>query len=328
MASCHTLRSRYELIDGSVKNHPYSPLAIRHSLFATSLLIARQRIVRAFPWREKIEFAEFLIETDGFVNHPLLLVVVAHLEKAGGRKILAQRMAVKAVVGQKPPHVRMPGEDHAVEIVGFALEPVGARKHRDDRRHLGGLVGLGAQADARIQRWRQKVIDHLKALGAAGIIHRGHVDQADKAAAGIVAQEFYDVDNPVGLHVYRELPECDRMPARRSGKRANNRLPQGVEPAVVHSKTLSVRWFRCAGSSSAAATRHRAALPPSAGSRAHRYRRARCGRSRAPPNTNNDSSRRHWRTTPSRSRNAAPASGHRPCATPAPSCWSGCPRRS
>jgi hypothetical protein len=31
MASCHTLISRYELIDKSFNNHPYSPLAIRYS---------------------------------------------------------------------------------------------------------------------------------------------------------------------------------------------------------------------------------------------------------------------------------------------------------
>src|SRR3981081_2083175 len=100
--------------------------ATRHSLFATSLLVPRQnRIISAFPWREKIEVAEFLIETDGFVEHPLLLVVVAHLDEAGEREILAQRMAIEAVVGQQPPHVRMAGEDHAIEVVAFALEPVG-----------------------------------------------------------------------------------------------------------------------------------------------------------------------------------------------------------
>src|SRR3954451_13324477 len=54
-----------------------SLFATRHSLLATSLLVARQRIVRAFPWREEIEFAEFLIEADRLVQHPLLLVVVA-----------------------------------------------------------------------------------------------------------------------------------------------------------------------------------------------------------------------------------------------------------
>src|SRR6266436_6755155 len=102
-----------------------SLFATRHSLFATSLLIARQRIIRAFPWREEIEFAEFLIETDGFVDHPLLLVVVADLDEAGEWKILAQRMAVETVVGQQPPHVGMAREDHAIEVVGFALEPIG-----------------------------------------------------------------------------------------------------------------------------------------------------------------------------------------------------------
>ena len=37
-----------------------------------------------------------------------------------------------------------------------------------------------------------------------------------------------------------------------------------------------------------------------AGSRGHKYRPARCGRSRARRNTNNDNSRRRWRTIPSR----------------------------
>src|SRR5665213_4199974 len=42
-----------------------SLFATRHSLFATSLLIAGQdRIISAFPRREEIEIAEFLIETN------------------------------------------------------------------------------------------------------------------------------------------------------------------------------------------------------------------------------------------------------------------------
>src|SRR5438445_12667027 len=110
MASCHTLRSRYELIAESVKHHPYSPLATRHSLLATSLLIAGQGIISAFPRREEIEFAELLVETDRLVQHPLLLVVVAHLDKTGERKILAQRMALKTVIGEKAPHVGMAGK--------------------------------------------------------------------------------------------------------------------------------------------------------------------------------------------------------------------------
>src|SRR5882724_9375880 len=84
-----------------------SLFATRHSLLATFLLIAGQRIVRAFPWREEIEFAEFLIEADRLVEHPLLLIVVTHLDEAGERKVLAQRMALETVIGQQPPHVGM-----------------------------------------------------------------------------------------------------------------------------------------------------------------------------------------------------------------------------
>src|SRR5260370_5995332 len=80
------------------------------------LLIAWQHgIIGSLPWREKIEVAEFLIETDGFVEHPLLLIVVAHLDEAGEREILAQRVAIEAVVGQQPPHVGMTYEDHSVQ---------------------------------------------------------------------------------------------------------------------------------------------------------------------------------------------------------------------
>src|ERR1700730_2190981 len=110
------------------------PLCFALTLVLVRLLVTGQRIVRAFPGREKIEFPEFLVEADRLVEHPLLLVVVADLDETGERKVLAQRMAVEAVVGQEPPHVGMAGEDHAIEVVALALEPVGAGKHVDDRR--------------------------------------------------------------------------------------------------------------------------------------------------------------------------------------------------
>ena len=92
--------------------------------------------------------------------------------------------------------------------------------------------------DARVQGRRQQMIDHVEALLAAGIVHRRDVGEADEAAAGIVAQEAHDIDDLLGLHRHRELVERDRMTGRRARKRANNRLPQGVEPAVVHCKSL------------------------------------------------------------------------------------------
>ena len=79
----------------------------------------------ALPRAQKIELAEFLIEPHRLVAHPLFLIVVAHLDEAGHREILAQRMAVEAVVGQDAPQVRMAVEQHAEQVVDLALVPVG-----------------------------------------------------------------------------------------------------------------------------------------------------------------------------------------------------------
>ena len=50
----------------------------------------------------------------------------------------------------------------------------------------------------------------------------------------IVAQDACDLDDLARIDIERELAERHRMAAGRAGKRANNRLPQGVELAVVH----------------------------------------------------------------------------------------------
>jgi hypothetical protein len=78
--------------------------------------------------REEVEVAEFLRELHRLVDHALLLVVVAHLDEAGQREVLAQRMPLEAVVGEDAAQVRMAGEQDAVHVVGLALEPVGAGK--------------------------------------------------------------------------------------------------------------------------------------------------------------------------------------------------------
>src|SRR3954453_21915305 len=71
---------------------PASPLA--------RLLVAGQHVIGALPWRREIERAEFLVQFDRLVDDALGLVVVANLDKAGQREILAQRVALKAVVGE------------------------------------------------------------------------------------------------------------------------------------------------------------------------------------------------------------------------------------
>src|SRR5438034_8995157 len=69
--------------------------AIRRSF---GLLVAGQRqVARALPRRQKVEIAEFLGESHLVIDHALLLIVVAHLDDAGQREILAQRVPFEAI---------------------------------------------------------------------------------------------------------------------------------------------------------------------------------------------------------------------------------------
>ncbi len=56
----------------------------------------------------------------------LALRVVAHLDVADQREVLAERMTDEAVVGQDAPQIRMAAEQDAEQIECLALEPVGA----------------------------------------------------------------------------------------------------------------------------------------------------------------------------------------------------------
>ena len=174
----------------------------------SGLLVARQHVVGAFPRRQEIEGAEFLRQRHLVVDHALLLVVVAHLDEAGERKILAQRMPLETVIGEDAPHVGMAGEQHAVEIVGLALEPVGAAKHVDQRRHRRRLVGRHLDAHALVQPRRQEMIDDVEALLARRPIDRGDVDDVDELAGRIVAQECRDLDDVGGLGVTVSSPRA------------------------------------------------------------------------------------------------------------------------
>ena len=62
---------------------------------------------------------------------------------------------------------------------------------------------------------------------------------------------------------------------------------------------------------------------PLADTRERKHQPEQSDRNRAPQNTNNDSSRRHSRTTPWKPPIVARASGHRPYVTPAPFCCTG-----
>src|SRR6185312_11085638 len=154
------------------------------------LLVAGNGAIHAFPGAQKIEAAIVLHQLYRLVDHALQLVVVSELDEASQRKVLAQRMALKAVIGEQAPEVGVVFEQDPVEIVGFALEPVGCRKQRDDAWHRRLRAGPDPHANPMIEPRAQQVIDDIEALIPLGIVDATNVDQAAEAARLVIAQEL------------------------------------------------------------------------------------------------------------------------------------------
>ena len=122
------------------------------------------------------------------VDDAPLLVVVADLDEAGQREVLAQRMAVEAVVGEDAAKVGIAGEQDAVEIVGFALEPVAAGKTSlMDGTGVSSSVATLMRMRAFLRR-AEEVIDDVEARLAARPVDAADVDEGDEAQRRIVAQ--------------------------------------------------------------------------------------------------------------------------------------------
>ncbi len=99
---------------------------------AVRLLVARQRD-HALPGRDEIEVAEILRQADGDVDHALLLLVVADLDEAGQREILAQRMPVEAVIGHDAAQIGLAAEQDAEQVPSLPLPPGGTGPDRRGR---------------------------------------------------------------------------------------------------------------------------------------------------------------------------------------------------
>src|SRR5579875_2962631 len=201
------------------------------------LLVARENIVGAFPGREEIEIAKLLSELHRLVFHALLLVVPAHLHEAGEREILAQRVALEAVVGEDTAQIRMAGEQDPVEIIGLPLVPVRAAIDLDDGGHGRRLVRLDLHAYALIETRRKEVIDDVETLLAARPIHRGDVDDAGELALRRVAQVARDLDDVRGLHAQREFTARDLVARHRARKGGLDALRKRLESFAVDHRT-------------------------------------------------------------------------------------------
>src|SRR5262249_28333872 len=96
------------------------------------------------------------------------------------RKILAERIAMKAVPGQDATQIGMTRETNSEHVVGLPLRPVGGEKDTGDRGHILALRDAALDADASVLAEGIEVIDDVEA-GLPGLpVDRGHVDAVSK----------------------------------------------------------------------------------------------------------------------------------------------------
>jgi len=65
---------------------------------ATTHLCSLCALLLGLPWAQEVELPELLCELKGLCDNPLFRGVVATLDETGKREVLAQWVALKAVV--------------------------------------------------------------------------------------------------------------------------------------------------------------------------------------------------------------------------------------
>src|SRR5205807_1589161 len=104
----------------------------------------------------------------------------------------------------------------------------------------------------------KEVIDHVKALLAPRPIHRRDVDDAPELAAFVVTQKSYDRDDIGRGGKDGEFAVRNAMIEHRARQRGGDDSAEFVKCFVHCLTSVTARWCRRGGFSSAAAARRRA----------------------------------------------------------------------
>ena len=159
------------------------------------------------------EVPEGLGHLERLDDDPLLLLVVANLGVARHGEILAQRVAVEAVIGHDAPEIGVTDEEDTEEVVDLALVPVGAVVQVADTGHGGGLVGICLDPQTRVVADAQHVVDDLEALVLGGVVDGGDVGHLGVLGGGVVLEEGEDGDDAGGRDADGQLVLPDGEPA-------------------------------------------------------------------------------------------------------------------
>ncbi len=215
-------------------------------------------------------------------------------------------MPLEPIVGQDPPQVGVAVEDHAVHVEHFALEPAGDRPQRGHGRHRGILGRAHLDHHAVVLREREQHVDHLEALGALRVVGPGDLHQLLVVVR--VAQQPQRILDALALHAEHDLAVLFLAGEQHLAERRAERLPHAFVRSEArggmqdsgHIIAIPSPLNGPFAADLPLQLHHAVEQRPrrSGGSRARRCRPARCGRTRAPPSSCSDSSRRRWRTSP------------------------------
>ena len=79
-------------------------------------------------------------DTDRLIDYPLLVGVVTHFHISAQWKVLAERIADKAVISENAPQIGMTRKNNAIKIECLALEPVSRWPYANYRIHYRKFV--------------------------------------------------------------------------------------------------------------------------------------------------------------------------------------------
>src|SRR5262249_24636649 len=196
---------------------------------ALGLFVAWKHIVHSLPGALEVEGPELLRELDRLIDDPLLLVVVAHLDIAREREILAQWVTLEAVVGQDATQIRVTGEQDAEHVVGLPLVPIGGREQVNHAWHGCFRVRLALDPKALILARGKQMIDHVKALGALGIVDAANVDQLFELALAVIAQDRQHLHDVLGRNDHGDLAKRYLMAHQLAAQQSLHMLGEVVE---------------------------------------------------------------------------------------------------
>ena len=132
-----------------------------------------------------------------------MLFGIAQLDKAGERKVLALRVADKAIIGEDAAQVGIALKQHAIHVIHFALQPARDRPNASNRGHGIGLVGGDMDANAMVLRDGKQAIHNFKARITIWPIDARNLHKL--LIGEFVAEHHHAADQLLALHMQRDF---------------------------------------------------------------------------------------------------------------------------